>query len=167
MNTKLANISQAIARTASFMHNIPEGGVKVRGNPITGDHTEVVTMRKMQADECSLIHRFANGCYIREILMPQGSIVIGKVHKTEHFNVILEGAVTVITSEGAKFYKAPSTFVSKAGVQKVVIMHTECRWQTVHVTDETDIPTIENALVEEGFDELEAARLMEIAGDLI
>ncbi len=167
MNTALSPLQTAIASTATFMQNIQEGGIKTIGNPITGDATELVTLHKMQANECSLIHRFANGCYIREILMPKSSIVIGKVHKTEHFNIILEGSVTVITAEGTQRYDAPSTFVSEAGVQKVVVMHEECRWQTVHVTAETDISTIEKALVEESYDKLEASQLMKIAGDLI
>ena len=159
--------SGVIAKTATFMQNIPKEGVQVMGNPITGNPTELVTLHKMQASECSLIHRFAEGCYIREILMPASSIVIGKVHKTNHFNIILEGSVTVITKYGINQYTAPSTFISLAGVQKVVVMHTECRWQTVHATTETDIPTIENMLVENDYDKLEAEQLMKMAGAIL
>ena len=166
-NGQLPALKAAIGKFSTFLQNIPEGGTEIMGNPITGNLEELVTLHKMKSNDCSLIHRFSEGCYIREILMPKSSIVVGKVHKTEHFNVILEGSVTVITLDGANRYEAPSTFISKPGVQKVVVMHEECRWQTVHVTNETDIPTIESMLVTEDYDKFETEQLMKVAKELI
>ncbi len=104
--------------------------------------------------ECPVTHRFTDGCYLREIFMPKGTIIIGKIHATEHFNIILKGDVTVLTVEGAERITAPHTFISKAGVQKVVIMHEDCIWQTVHVTDKTDLNDIEKEVVVDDYDNL-------------
>jgi hypothetical protein len=38
--------------------------------------------------------------------------------------------------------------VSKAGVQKVLYILTDMTWQTVHVTDETDLEKLEELLIE-------------------
>lgn len=104
--------------------------------------------------DCPVTHRFTPGCYLREIFMPKGTRIIGKIHATEHFNIILKGKVTVITAEGSEYFEAPCTFVSKAGVQKIVVMHEDCIWQTVHVTNSTDLEVIEKEVIVEDYDQL-------------
>lgn len=99
--------------------------------------------------ECPLQHYFAPGVYIREIFMPAGSIVIGKIHKTEHFNIIQRGAVSLIGEDGSRqVLRGPHTFVSKAGVQKVLYIHEDTVWSTVHLTDERDLDKLEAMLIE-------------------
>lgn len=113
------------------------------------------------APECPVVHRFTPGCYLREITMPKDTYVIGKIHATEHFNIILEGEVTVITAAGSQRLKAPCTFISGAGVQKIVYMHEKCVWQTVHVTDKTDLKEIEKDVIVESYDQLEIDSLLD------
>ena len=86
--------------------------------------------------------------------MLKGTRIIGKIHATEHFNILLTGAVTVITAEGSEDITAPYTFVSKAGVQKIVVIHEDCVWQTVHVTDKTDLDEIEKEVIVEDYSDL-------------
>ena len=104
--------------------------------------------------ECPVTHRFTPGCYLREIFMPKGTVIIGKIHATEHFNIILKGDVTVITAEGKERIKAPHTFISLAGVQKAVFIHEDCIWQTVHVTNSTDINEIEKEVIVDSYENL-------------
>ena len=113
-----------------------------------------IELGELQAQECPVTHRFTKGCYLREILMPAGTRIIGKIHATEHFNVLLTGSVTVITAEGVEDIAAPYTFVSKAGVQKVVVVHEDCIWQTIHITDKTDLKEIEKEVIVEDYDQL-------------
>lgn len=107
-----------------------------------------------QEQECPVTHRFTKGCYLREIFMPKGTVIIGKIHATEHFNVLLKGDVTVLTAEGVERIKAPHTFISLAGVQKVVAIHEDCVWQTIHVTDSTDLEEIEKEVIVDSYDNL-------------
>ena len=76
--------------------------------------------------ECSLKHHFAPGVYVREIFMPAGSVIIGKIHRTEHFNIIQQGAVSLFGDGTCEYLRAPHTFVSKPGVQKVLYIHEDC-----------------------------------------
>jgi hypothetical protein len=99
--------------------------------------------------DCALIHRFAPGVYLREIHMPADTVVIGKVHKTEHFNILLQGACLIVHDDGRREeLRAPLTFVSGAGVQKVLYILEDMVWQTVHVTPETDMAKLEADIVE-------------------
>lgn len=123
----------------------------------------VECMKELPQVACPVVHRFAPGVYIREIFMPKDTYVIGKIHSTEHFNILLKGKVTVITTDGMEDYEAPCTFVSSAGVQKIVYMHTDCTWQTVHVTNETDLKVIEKNVIVESYDQLEIDSLLEKA----
>jgi hypothetical protein len=124
-------------------------------------------LEKFPQVDCPVTHRFTDGCYLREIFMPKDTIIIGKIHATEHFNIILKGDVTVITAEGQERHQAPYTFVSGAGVQKVVYMHTDCVWQTVHVTESTDLDQIEKEVIVENYDQLKIDSLLDKAKRLV
>lgn len=101
--------------------------------------------------ECPLQHYFAPGVYLREIFMPAGAVVIGKIHKTEHFNIIQRGACSLFSENGDReLLHGPHTFVSKAGVQKVLYIHEDTVWTTVHLTDERDLEKLEEQLIEKG-----------------
>jgi hypothetical protein len=106
-------------------------------------------MAKMPQTACPVVHRFAPGVYLREISMPADTIVIGKIHKTEHFNILMQGACLIVHDDGRREeLRAPMTFVSKAGVQKVLYILEDMIWQTVHVTPETDLVKLEAELIE-------------------
>ena len=131
----IKNNRKVIQETAKHLINMVESG-------------------EIEKMECPVTHRFAPGLYLREILMPKGTRIIGKIHSTEHFNVVLTGKCTVITADETKEITAPYTFISKAGVQKVVIVHEDCQWQTLHVTDKTEIDEIEKEVITESYDQL-------------
>lgn len=99
--------------------------------------------------ECPLKHYFAPGVYLREIFMPAGTIVIGKIHKTEHFNLIERGSCFILHPDGShEKLIAPSVFVSKAGVQKVLYILEDMVWRTIHVSAERDLEKLESELIE-------------------
>ena len=117
-------------------------------------HAEKVTylvqeFGKVEQVECPVQHHFAPGVYLREIFMPAGTVVIGKIHKTEHFNLIERGLCSIVHDDGTREYlQAPMTFVSKAGVQKVLYIHEDTVWKTIHVTEDTDLKALEVLLIE-------------------
>lgn len=106
-------------------------------------------MLEMPQVDCPLRHAFAPGVYIREIFMPAGTFVIGKIHKTEHFNIILKGKFALV-GDGGHFdvIEAPCTFKSGVGVSKALFIYEDCTWQTVHATDLRDIDALDAFLWE-------------------
>jgi hypothetical protein len=99
-------------------------------------------------DAFPLVHRFAPGVYAREITMPGGWAFLGEKHKTEHLNIISKGHVSFRSGGEVIEVHAPYAFVSKPGVQKVLLIHDETVWTTIHPTDETDVPTLEAMLID-------------------
>ena len=62
---------------------------------------------------------------------------------------------------GREDFEAPATFISEAGVQKVVYCHEDTRWQTVHVTNKTDLVEIEKDVIVETDNQKEILTILE------
>ena len=86
--------------------------------------------------------------------MPKGMLISSKLHKTNSPYFVLEGDLTVVTGEGEIRIKAPFWGVTKAGTKRILYIHEDTRWITVHATDETDLEKIEDDLIAKSYDEL-------------
>lgn len=91
-------------------------------------------------------HYFADGCYAREITIPAGSTVTGRIHKHSQINILSKGEISVLTEDGIVRVSAPFTVVSPPGTKRVAFTHTECVWTTILGTDETDPDVIKDTL---------------------
>jgi len=100
-------------------------------------------MREMPQADIPIRHIFAPGIYAREMTMPKGSLVVGKLHKHECMHTISKGHVIVQTDEGLVEMIAPHTFVSRRGAKRVIMAVEETVWTMYHPTNETDLDTIE------------------------
>lgn len=111
-------------------------------------------LAKLPQLDCPLRHHFAPGAYAREILLPKGSLVIGKIHKHAHINVVSQGRVSVMTEFGRMDIEAPCTFVSQVGTKRAVYAHEDTVWTTVHVTTETDLEKLEDEIIAKTYDDV-------------
>lgn len=100
--------------------------------------------------ECPLEEYFAPDIYVRQVTMPAGTFVLGATHLTEHLNVVISGSARVVVGDEIVEIKAPCTFKSEAGVQKILHITEDCTWQTVHSNPEniTDTKVLEDKLVD-------------------
>ena len=107
------------------------------------------------ADACPVQHHFAPGVYGREIRLPAGTVVVGKIHKHAHLNVLSQGRVLVFTEhEGVQEFRAPYTFVSTPGTKRVVYTVEEAVWTCIHRTDKTDLADIEAEVIASDYSEV-------------
>jgi hypothetical protein len=109
----------------------------------------------MNGDCFPLKHTFVPGMYIREITMPKGALLTSKIHKCEHPYFIIKGDVSVATEQGAVRIKAPFAGITPAGTKRLLYIHEETVWITVHRTDDTDLEKIEEQVIAKSFDELD------------
>jgi mannose-6-phosphate isomerase-like protein (cupin superfamily) len=93
-------------------------------------------------------HRFHGGMYCREVWRPAGVLVVGKVHRQEHFYVIVSGTVLITTDDGAERITGPTTLCSKPGTRRAVFAETDALCMTFHRTDATTVEAAEEELVE-------------------
>ena len=141
--------------------SIVETGVKTRINDIK----ELVSvMKDLPQLDAPVKHNFSKGVYAREIFMPKGMLIVGKIHKTRHLNIISQGKCTVATPTRRLEIEAPFTFESFEGEQKVVYMHEDVVWTTIHLTEETDLAKIEEQCIAEDYDEQTINALVESFG---
>ena len=119
-----------------------------------------------EADEISIVthqdselfplkHTFADGIYVRQMSMRPGSIVVGAIHKHLHVWFLLTGHISVVTEDTTEDYIAPCYVVATPGTKRVIYTHTDCRFITVHVTNNTDLVKIENEVIAKDFSDEE------------
>jgi hypothetical protein len=77
-------------------------------------------------------HYFSDGVYAREIVIPEGALITGKIHAFEHINVVSKGSISVLTENGARRIDAPCTFIAPPGTKRVGLAHAETVWTTLH-----------------------------------
>lgn len=87
------------------------------------------------------------GVYAREITIPAGATVTGKIHKHAHLNIISGGDITVFTEHGTRRIQAPHTMQSPPGTKRAGYAHTDTVWTTVHCSRETDLEKLEADLI--------------------
>ena len=98
--------------------------------------------------DCPVTHHFGPNIYIREVVMPAGTVVVGKPHKTEHMCNMISGRMIVVNEDGEQMeVAAPSVFMAKKGRKIAYIIET-VRFQNIFSTNETDIDRLENMLVD-------------------
>lgn len=118
----------------------------------------------MIGDCCPLKHTFVDGAYVREITMPKGLLLTSKIHKVKHPYFIMKGEVSVFNSEEGKAVriKAPYSGITPAGTKRILYIHEETVWTTVHVTEKTDLKEIEKEIILPSYDAITKEEIIEI-----
>ena len=106
------------------------------------------------SEVCPLTHTFTDGMYVRQIFMPKGMLIVSKIHKYEHPYFILSGDVSVLTEDGVVRLKAPYSGITKAGTKRVLYIHEDTVWTTIHRTNSKDLKKIEKKIIAKSFDEV-------------
>lgn len=112
--------------------------------------------------EVPIAHHFSKGVYGREMTLPEGALIVGKIHKFENLNILSKGKVSVLSIDGVKTVEAPFTFVGSVGAKRVIYAHSEVVWTTIHGTDERDLEKIEECFIAKNYDEVNEPKIIDI-----
>jgi hypothetical protein len=127
-------------------------------------------MLKHPQVEYNLMHNFADGVYVRELLIPKDTWIMGKRHRYETCNILLKGKLSIYMGKGvaAKVIEAPLIFNSKPGTKKFAYAHEDTIFLNIHPTTETDVDKIEHEFIisEEEFEKLDYSEIKKIEGIL-
>lgn len=104
-------------------------------------------LRQLPPVDMPVTNHFSHGVYARELFIPAGTVLTGKIHKLDSLNVLLSGEIAVLTNEGVKRVQAGFVEVSPPGTKRIGYAVTDCRWLTVHGTHETDLEKIETEFI--------------------
>lgn len=119
------------------MHEIAQAEIRQKVNALEAE------MRKLTCVDLPIQNYFSPGVYAREVFIPKGCVLTGKIHKYAQLNIMSAGELSVLVGDAIKRIKAPFTIVSPAGTKRVAYAHEDTVWTTIHGTDETDVDKIE------------------------
>ncbi len=105
---------------------------------------------------CPLKHMFSENMYVRQISIPAGTVLTGKIHKHQHPNFLMSGEVVVITEgRGKEYLIGPLAMISDAGTKRALIAKTDLVWITVHEnpTNTRDLKELEEQIIAKDFDD--------------
>jgi len=103
-------------------------------------------------------HYIHGGMYGREIVIPKGTLLTGQIYKFDHFDVMIDGDVTVSTDTGeVKRFTGYNCFSGMSGKKRAGYAHKDTTWITFHPFDGQNIKgdEIQRFLTAESFEELE------------
>ena len=86
-----------------------------------------------------VIHRFTEGMYIREVVVPAGAMFTSRTHRTQHPFVLSKGVCLIVNERGERILvRAPHTGITEPGTRRVFFVHEEIVLTTFHVTELCD-----------------------------
>lgn len=114
---------------------------------VTALQAEVLAMPQYEPETK---HYFHGGMYCREVYRDAGVLVIGKVHKREHFYVIASGVVLITDGDSEPTQvTGPAVIKSMPGNKRAVLSITPTTCMTFHATETTTVEAAEAEMVED------------------
>ena len=146
---KTSNKLAARSKIATFEESLLK---LADGDLIEGDGKEIVHSNKFP-----MKHAFADGIYVREMLMNKDSAVVGAIHKHLHVWFLLTGDVTIATEDTTEDYIAPCYVVSTPGVKRVILANEDSIFVNVHKnpSNTKDLDKLEKDIVALNYKEYE------------
>lgn len=108
-----------------------------------------VELSKLPQYEPETKHYFHGGMYCREVYRDAGVLVVGKVHKKEHFYEIVSGRVKITGGNEVVEAAAGALFLSQPGTKRAVFALEPTICRTFHRVEADNVDDAENELVEE------------------
>tara|TARA_B100001093_G_scaffold495580_1_gene540222 strand:+ start:5146 stop:5631 length:486 start_codon:yes stop_codon:yes gene_type:complete len=100
----------------------------------------------------NLEHFFGEGTYIRKITMNKGSVIMSAIHTVLHPFFVLKGKATVLSEDGLINVEAPYFGMTKPGTQRLLLIHEDMEWYTVHPTEKTNVEEILQDVTSKDYD---------------
>ena len=116
---------------------IPFDGASVRsdGSNVRRIYDLQREMARMPQVELRTEHYFADGMYARNLFRPRDTLIVGKVHKREHFFVVASGRIAVVNGDSRMECGAGTVIVSAPGTKRATLALEDSIGITFHRTD--------------------------------
>lgn len=80
---------------------------------------------------------YSGGMYCREITIPEGAFITGRIYKFDHVEIMLSGDITILSANGGKtHYTGNNVIEAKAGKRQGGLAHKETKWLTINCIPE-------------------------------
>lgn len=105
-----------------------------------------LSLEGVPQEVCPVNHLFEGGDYIRELRIPEGTLMTGRAHSRGHLMQLTKGSAVLVAPDGKFVFHAPAELTTKPGFQAVAFMLTDVICRTVHPNPAglRDIDALEN-----------------------
>ena len=112
-------------------------------------------IKQMEQGYSETKHYQIEGVYVRSLFIPAGTLLTGKIHNKESIGILAQGTIRIANGTDSFIVSAPYITIDMPGIKRLGYAETDCTFITVHRTDATNIPDIEDDLVSDTFEEFE------------
>lgn len=119
---------------------------------VSGDIAETSVQEKIEALEAEWLklpqahipvtHHYAGGIYIREITIPAGTAITGRIYLDDHFDIMVSGEIIVSSIDGIKHLSGFNLFKGNQGKKRAGYTITNVHWFTICCSPDTEIESI-------------------------
>lgn len=121
---------------------------EIEARDVAIDALEASIKAELPAVDCPITNHFAPGLYAREMFIPAGTVLTGKIHKYANLSIMSKGALRLRLEDGStQDVRAPFTYVAPPGTRRAAFALEDTVWTVIHATEETDVEKIEQAVV--------------------
>lgn len=107
---------------------------------------EAAMAKQVQVD-LPVKHIFSEGLYARELFIPKGVLLTGRIHRFECLNVMAYGKMIVYSDLGGEtILEGYNIMTSPPGLKRIGLALEDTLWTTFHATTETDLDKLEELL---------------------
>lgn len=129
--------------------SIFEDGQKDQNVQIFDLENEILDLPQLSLEP---VHYFAKGLYARELFIPKGTILTGKIHLKEHLCIVPYGDISVANDGETKRIQGYATFVGTPGGKRAGYAHEDTLWIAIHATENVTVEECEEELVTNDYD---------------
>jgi hypothetical protein len=136
----------------------PERAAALQFRRLIGELETAILAQPGATTDLPLGHHFATGVYVRELFIPAGTTLVGRIHKADCVNIVI-GDIEVATEDGGKRLTGVNVFSSRAGTKRAGFAFSDTLWLTVHSnpSDERDGDKMADRLTVPDFETLEGS----------
>jgi hypothetical protein len=150
---KESNVKVDEIESLSIVKTVSDADVSIRREKI-----ESLELAMLQCDqvEIPVEHMFHGDIYARKIMIPKGTLLTGRIHLFDHFDIMISGDITVSTDSGEpKRLTGFNLMKGDKGKKRAGFAHEDTHWVTFHSAEERDPEEMYEFLTCSSFEEFE------------
>lgn len=110
---------------------------KDRDASFSNMEAELFKLPQIKESDYSLKEYYSAGMYCREITIPEGALITGRIYKFDHLEVMISGDITIYSADGnVNHYSGHNIIEAKAGKRQAGLAHSDTIWMTVNQVPE-------------------------------
>ena len=98
---------------------------------------ELFKLPQIVDEDYSLKEYYSGGLYCRQITIPAGALITGRIYKFNHIEMMLSGDIIILSADGGKKnYQGHNVIEAKSGKRQAGLALTDTVWMTINQVPE-------------------------------